>query len=440
MFLLGSAVEAVNTHWKRRAKPIRILRIIDRLNIGGPSKHVTWLTAGVNNEQYETTLVTGTVPPGEGDMSYFALEAGIKPIVIKEMSRELSFRDITAIIKLIILMFRVKPDIVHTHKAKAGAAGRVAAFVYKWLTPSALYLQPRDCKVVHTFHGHIFHGYYGPRKTRLFIAIERMLAHITDCIIAISESQRWEINERYSIGKREQFLVIPLGIDLEEARAGRRWTGGDVGVYDDEVTIGAIGRLCEVKNHLMLLDSAAIVLSQYEDPIKARFVIVGDGHLRPELEKHAEELGISERVTFAGFRDDVVALYSDLDIIALTSVNEGTPLTLIEGMSAGRPVVATEVGGVADLMGAQIGRRDGFTIWEHGVTAPSRDPETFSLALRYLIDRPELRFEMGMRARNFVHSSLSRRRLVADIEELYGKLAGVEELQPRQAKAAAAAR
>src|SRR5215471_5788830 len=201
-------------------RPIRVVRIIDRLNIGGPAKHVVWLTAELRKPGFETTLVTGTVPPGEGDMAYFADEAGVEPVVVKQMSRELSLRDTVVIAKLLCIFWKLRPDIVHTHKAKAGAAGRVAATLYKWLTPSALWLRPRRCRVVHTYHGHIFHGYYGRAKTRLFLGIERAMARFcTDRIIAISPQQRAEINGRFKIGRADQYQVIPLGIDLGEGSA-----------------------------------------------------------------------------------------------------------------------------------------------------------------------------------------------------------------------------
>src|SRR5262245_62292234 len=159
-------------------KRIRVVRIIDRLNIGGPAKHGTWLTAGLDPARVETTLITGVVPKGEGDMSYFTRAAGVEPVIIEEMSRELSLGDIVVIFKILRELFRLKPHIVHTHKAKAGAVGRVAATIYKWLTPSALRLRPRKLGVVHTFHGHIFHSYYGVAMTKFFITIERALARL----------------------------------------------------------------------------------------------------------------------------------------------------------------------------------------------------------------------------------------------------------------------
>jgi glycosyltransferase involved in cell wall biosynthesis len=406
---------------------IRIVRIIDRLNIGGPAKHVTWLTAGMNADEFATTLITGTVPSGEGDMSYFAHAAGVEPRLIKEMSRELSPRDVVVIAKLVRQLFKLKPQIIHTHKAKAGAAGRVAALIYKWLTPSALWLRPRACRVVHTYHGHIFHSYYSATKTKLFLAIERALARAcTDRIVVISEQQRREISATFHVGRPEQFRVIPLGIDLDEVVARRGALRQEFGIADTEITIGIVGRLCEVKHHAMFLEAAARLMTESSElQSRLRLVIIGDGHLRAELEDRARGLGIFERVVFTGFREDAPSLYADLDLVALTSLNEGTPLTLIEAMGCGRAVAATEVGGVIDVMGARGESRDSLTMWEHGVTVPSRDADAFARALKYLIERPDLRQAMGERGRAFVTTRLAKSRLVADIENLYRELLGV---------------
>lgn len=407
---------------------IRVVRIIDRLNIGGPAKHVTWLTAGLNPDEFETTLITGTVPPSEGDMSYFAQAAGITPVVIKEMSRELSIRDALVIAKLVRRFFSLKPQIIHTHKAKAGAAGRVAAMIYKWLTPSALWLKPRRCRIAHTYHGHIFHSYYGAAKTKLFVRIERALARTcTDRVIVISEQQRREIGETFRVGRPEQFRVVPLGLDLDEISERRGALREELGIKDGEVAVGIVGRLCEVKNHAMFLDAAARLSASSES---ARFVVIGDGELRAEIENLSRASRISERVTFTGFREDATTLYADLDVVALTSLNEGTPLTLIEAMCCGRAVAATEVGGVVDVMGERRTEMDGFTIWDHGVTAPSRDGESFARALKYLIERPTLRREMGERGRAFVRARLSKARLLNDVENLYREMTGIREAEP----------
>jgi glycosyltransferase involved in cell wall biosynthesis len=405
--------------------PIRVVRIIDRLNIGGPAKHVTWLAAGLSDDEFATTLITGTVPPGEGDMSYFAREAGVTPLVIDQMSRELRPRDVLVIARLVRQLFKLRPQIVHTHKAKAGATGRVAAMIYRWLTPSALWLRPRSCKIVHTYHGHIFHSYYGGAKTRLFIAIERALARLcTDRIVVIGDQQRHEICERFGVGRAAQFRIVPLGLDLDEIKERRGPLREELGIADDEIAIGIVGRLCEVKHHAMLFEAARLV-AQACPASRIRFVVVGDGHLRGGLEDLSQKLGIAERVNFTGFRRDATSLYGEFDIVALTSLNEGTPLTLIEAMGCGRAIAATEVGAVVDVMGERRLSQSGFTVWDHGVTAASRDAAGFASALRFLIEQPELRRQMGARGRVFVRTRLLKERLINDIKEVYRELIGV---------------
>jgi glycosyltransferase involved in cell wall biosynthesis len=403
-------------------KPIRVVRIIDRLNIGGPAKHVTWLSAGLNTGEFQTTLITGVVPQSEGDMSYFAAEAGVKPVIIKEMSRELGLRDVVVIAKLLKMLFILKPQIIHTHKAKAGAAGRVAAFLYKWLTPSALWLHPRPCKIVHTFHGHIFHSYYGALKTKIFVLIESLLGRFgTDKIITISEQQRKEISEILSIKQSNKFQVISLGIDFDETTERRDTLRKEYAIAGDELLIGIVGRLCEVKNQVMFLEAAARLIKQGS---RVRFVIIGDGHLREELEMQANQLGIADKVIFTGFRKNATALYAELDIVALTSLNEGTPLTLIEAMNSGRAICATEVGGVVDIMGALGSSSESFSIWQHGLTVASKDAESFAQALQFLIAQPDVSRMMGARGQAFVHTKLSKERLISDIENLYRQLLG----------------
>ena len=374
--------------------------------MGGPAKHVTWLTAGLDPNRFETRLITGTVPPGEGDMNWFAREAGINPVVIPEMSRELSPKDLLVIYKLLREMIRFKPDIIHTHKAKAGAVGRSAGLIYKLLTGGR-------CKIIHTYHGHIFHSYYGKAKTSLFISIERALARLaTDIIITISEQQREEISGVFRVGRFRQYRVIPLGIDFKQKseRLGSLKSDPDIPL------IGIVGRLCEVKNHSMFIDA---IHELRQLGAHARAVIIGDGHLRPALESQAQKLQVADKIVFTGFRDDVLSLYNDLDIVGLTSLNEGTPLTLIEAMSCGIPAVSTEVGGVVDLMGQRLEILDGMSVWEHGLTVPSGNSLLFARAMKYLIDNPQTRKEMGLRARSFVRSHLSKERLITDIENLY---------------------
>ncbi len=415
----GVGEEAAELDGRRR----RVVRIIDRLNVGGPAKHVTWLTAGLEHRGFATTLVTGRVAPGEGDMAYFAVEAGLIPLVIEDMSRELTPRDVLTVFRLLALLRRLRPEIVHTHKAKAGAVGRAAAWLYRWSTPSALLFRPQRCAVVHTYHGHVFHGYFGALKSRVIVAVERLLAGTTDRIVVVSEQQREEICWRFGVGRPEQFRVVPLGIDLEEAPPGLGSLRRELGVDPATPLVAIVGRLTEVKNHAMFLEAAARVHSMEDAACRAaRFLVVGDGHLRADLEARARRLGLADRVTFTGFRKDAPSLYADFDVVALTSVNEGTPVTLIEGMRSGCAVLSTEVGGVVDILGRRGATLEGFTVWDNGVTAPSGAVDAFARGLRHLLQHPDVRREMGARGKRFVTEKLSVARLIRDVEALYRDL------------------
>src|SRR6184192_3150189 len=365
----------------------KVLRIIARLNVGGPARHVVWLSRGLKGAGYETLLVAGVVPPGEDDMSYIAAEAGVTPHVVPQMSREVSHKDAFTIWKLFRLMLRERPAIVHTHTAKAGTVGRVAGLLYRWLTLSVLFGRPRRCRFVHTYHGHVFHSYYGPLKTRLFLVIEKMLARMTDRIIVISEQQRREISEDFHLGRREQFAVIPLGIDLNvyaDWEARRTKLRAEIAASDDDLLIGIVGRLTEVKNHELFLEAGALLKKISTERLK--FLVIGDGARRHALESQAKQLGIGNDVVFLGTRDDPENFYPALDVVALTSLNEGTPLSVIEGMANGRPVVATGVGGVVDLLGQEVEPFDGYTICERGIRVRSSDAEGFANGMKRLID------------------------------------------------------
>lgn len=408
---------------------MKVLRIIARLNVGGPARHVVWLTEGLKQD-YETLLVAGVVPPGEDDMSYVAANAGIEPMILKEMSREISPKDAITVWKLYRLMVRERPDIVHTHTAKAGTVGRVAGLLYRWMTPSTLVGRPRRCRFVHTYHGHVFHSYYSPNKTRLFLAVEQFLAKLaTDRIIVISQQQRQEINENFRVGRRNQFSVIPLGIDLNvyaDWKARRDAFRTELGATSDEVLIGIVGRLTEIKNHRGFLDAVAQL--KKISKAKMRFLVIGDGGPRPQLESHANELGLRDDVLFLGSRSDPENFYPALDIVALTSLNEGTPLSLIEAMANERPVIATAVGGVVDLLGQKLSSADGFHICERGVLVEGKDAETFARGLALLIEDEATRRKIAIRGREFVEKNYSKERLLRDVSSLYQQI--VSEARP----------
>lgn len=409
---------------------MKIVRVIARLNVGGPAKHVVWLSSA-QIAGWESLLVAGTVPPGEEDMSYFATEMGVTPIFVPEMSREISLKDMLTIWKLYRLFRREHPDIIHTHTAKAGTVGRVAGLFYRWLTPGVLLGRPRACRFVHTYHGHIFHSYYGPLKTRAFLLIEKALAKlITDRIVVLSEQQRQEISEKFGVGRPAQFSVIPLGLDLgvfrnwkERGRAFR----AELGLAGDDILVGIVGRLTEIKNHDLFLRAAATFKQKFSKQSlrgSVRFVVIGDGALRNALEQQAHALGLRDDVIFTGNRRDLEEIYPALDIVALTSRNEGTPLTLIEAMANARPVISTLVGGVEDLLGGVVPQTadPSFLIHERGVGVAFAEAADFAAGLARLITDAELRRETGARGLQFVAAQYPRERLLKDTRNLYLEL------------------
>ena len=415
---------------------MKIVRVIARLNVGGPARHVVWLTKGLQTAECESLLVAGTVPPGEDDMGYFAAEMGVAPIFVSEMSREISTKDALTIWKLYQLFKREQPDIVHTHTAKAGTVGRVAGLMYRWLTPGALLGRPRKCRFVHTYHGHIFHSYYGPLKTRLFLSIEKTLARlVTNRIVVLSEQQRREINEEFRVGRASQFAVIPLGLDLlvfadwrERGQSFRE----EFGVAEGETLIGIVGRLTEIKNHELFLQAAAAFNESFSsgDTGRVRFVVIGDGPLRNTLEQLAASLGLAKQVIFAGSRRDPENFYPALDIVALTSRNEGTPLTLIEAMANARPVISTAVGGVVDLLGDSVSpdSSEPFKTCQRGISVPPGDALAFAAGLAKLAANAALRRETGERGLQFVAGYYSKDRLLRDVKSLYADLLGLPPL------------
>lgn len=320
-------------------RPIRVMRIIARLNVGGPALHVTLLAERLRPPEFESTLVCGRIGPGEGDMAYLAEERGITPVFVPELGRELHpLRDLVTLFKLWRLMRRLKPDVVHTHTAKAGFVGRWAA----WLA--------RVPVRVHTYHGHVFHGYFGAAKTRLFLTLERLTARLTDRLITISPALRDELAGVYRVAPAQKFAVVPLGLELAQYAAAPRRTGTLRAAHlipPDAPLIGIVGRIVPIKNHALFLEMAGRVLQSQPD---AYFVIVGDGEDRLAIETLADRLGLRKRVVFTGWLRDLAPVFSDLDLLVLSSDNEGTPTAIMQALAAGARVVSTAVGGVPDLL------------------------------------------------------------------------------------------
>jgi len=406
---------------------MKIVRIIARLNVGGPARHVVWLTKELQTEEFSSVLLTGTVPEGEEDMSYFAAENEVHPIFIEEMSRELSPKDAVSLWKVFWQIRSEKPDIIHTHTAKAGTIGRVAGFLYRWLTWKTFLGKPRRVKLVHTYHGHVFHSYYGKSKTRIFLFIEKTLARLaTDKIVVISNQQFKEIHENFGVGQAKQFEIISLGIDLapfEDWRGKENILREEIGAGDKEILVGIVGRLTEIKNLSLFLKVAKLYKkNETSDFPRLKFVIIGDGHLRTELEAEAETLCVKDVIKFLGNRNDTNVFYAGLDIVALTSLNEGTPLSLIEAMANEKAVISTAVGGVVDLLGEVKESRDAFKVCERGISVASDEAEMFYQGLIYLAKDEKLRRELGDEGKKYVTARYSKERLVRDIMQLYRNL------------------
>lgn len=375
----------------------KILRIIARLNIGGPALHCIILNSELDPERYVSRLITGKESPAEGNMYELAREKGVEPVVIDALGREIFLKDdLRALVLLIRLIHREKPDIIHTHTAKAGFLGRMAAK----LTGVPI--------IIHTFHGHVFHSYFGFFRTGFFLWLERLLAKLTDVIITVGEQQRREIIS-YRIAEPEKIISVPLGLNLSpfiETRTDPRELGSELGIDPNTLLVGIVARLVPIKNHDCFLRAARLVLESYDN---VRFLIIGDGELRGELERKARDLRIESRVVFMGFQHNLQKIYAGLDVVTLSSYNEGLPVALIEAMSAGKPVISTDVGGVRDLI------LDGL----NGLLVPSNDHQALAEAILYLLRRPERRRMMGDAGRDKAYPGFDKTRLVRDIDRLY---------------------
>ncbi|MEW6007098.1 MAG: glycosyltransferase family 4 protein [bacterium] len=369
-----------------------VLRIITRLNIGGPSIHTILLSEGLR-EKFKTFLVVGKEGKEEGSMLEEAKNRNIDIIFIPELQREISpIKDIIAFFKLIGIIRKIKPDIVHTHLSKAGMLGRLCA----WLCGVPI--------IIHTFHGHTLHSYFGRLKTLFFIIIERWLSLISTRIITLTETQRDEIL-KFGIGNRNKVIVIPLGLSLDRFYDISEKKGilrNELGISDKPL-IGTIARLVPIKDIGTFLEASAIVLKE----IDVLFVIAGDGYLRKELEKKAKDLGIEKNVLFLGFRKDLDIIYADLNCFVLSSLNEGLPVAIIEAQASGIPVVATDVGGVSTLVSPDT-----------GILVPPKNPEALANAIKIIILDKEKAKEMGEKAREN-SKKYTDKRLIEDIERLY---------------------
>jgi glycosyltransferase involved in cell wall biosynthesis len=390
----------------------RILRIINRFNLGGPTFNAAYLTKYLSPE-YETLLIGGIRDDEEESSEFILNSLGIHAVVIPEMKRSINgISDIQAYQKIKKIIREFRPDIVHTHASKAGMLGRKAA------------LDMNVPILVHTFHGHVFHSYFNAFKTQTFIHIERYLAAHTDAIIAVSNEQKNELSNIYHIANESKFTVIPLGIDLKrftENQEEKRFVfRKENHLDDDEIAIAIVGRLAPIKNHQLFVKSIAQMKQQTGKKVRA--FIVGDGQTRTQIENlaHAFNLVISPNgsttlkpdIRFSSWIKNVDYVYAGVDIVVLTSLNEGTPVSLIEAQAAGKPIVSTNVGGIKDIV------LEGKSTL---LSAPD-DEDAFMAHLKQLILDDELRLNMSNTAVEHVLNNFHYTRLVNETNNLYHRL------------------
>lgn len=369
----------------------RILRLITRLNIGGPARQALLLTRALADD-FPTVLAAGHAPASEGEFTDDAVPVVRVPLIrpIRPSADLSAFRQVRS------LLATQKVELVHTHMAKAGAIGRMAA--------RSIHPRPRT---VHTFHGHVLDGYFSPAVQRGLVQAERALARRTDVLIAVSEEVRDELLS-LGIGRAAQYRVIRLGFDLAPHLAVAHPTGllrRAIGVPPGTPLAAIVGRLAPIKDH-------RLVIRAMVDVPGTHLAVLGDGDVRSELEAEARHLGVGDRVHFTGWWHDIPAALSDVDIVVLSSRNEGTPVSLIEAHACARPAVATDVGGVRAVV------ENG----ETGLLVPSGDAQSLSAALRRLVEDPALRDRMGAAGRRHVAERFGQERLVAEVRMLYREL------------------
>lgn len=380
---------------------IRVARIISRLNIGGPAIQAITMTRLLDPLGYESLLIRGSEADHEGSMDSLAQELGVRPLRIARMRRELGLRDLVAFVHLVRTLRRFRPDVVHTHAAKAGTLGRLAALACGRRRPPV---------IVHTFHGHSLSGYFSSPKAALFLRIERFLARRTSRLVAVSDEVRDDL-VRLGVAPAEQIDVIRLGFDLtrfqadDAARAARRAElRAAFGIPPHARVVTIIARLVPIKR----VDRFLQVAEQLACDEDVWFLIAGDGELREELQAIELSPCLHHRVVWAGFQQDVPGVCFASDVVVLTSDNEGTPVSLIEAQAAGVPVVSTRVGGAATVVGERP-----------GALVPVDDAAGMARAVAALLDDLPAAREAARAARERVIADFSLDGLVRSLDELY---------------------
>ncbi|WP_158797042.1 glycosyltransferase [Pedobacter sp. L105] len=389
----------------------KILRVLNRLNVGGPTYNVAYLAKHMALG-YETRVLAGIKEPQEGSSAYMLEDLGVPYEYVPDMFRSINpKKDFRALRHIQHAVKEYKPDIVHTHAAKAGVLGRLAAY----------HSAHRPKAILHTYHGNVFDGYFSPVKTKVFLAIERYLAGISNAIISISEQQKYDLVNTYHIAPASKIHVIKLGFDLEkfaDNQASKRLSFRQFyHLAEDDVVITITGRLAPIKNHFLFLDTLKVLKDTHPE-LRFKVFIVGDGELLEPIITMIGQFGFTccranenyyaADIIFTSWRKDIDVINAGSDIIALTSLNEGTPVSIIEAMAAQKGVICTDVGGVRDVV------KDG-----HNGFICEQQPAAYAKKLRELIVNKSLREEMAANGKRIAFQNYSYHRLVQETEDLY---------------------
>ena len=384
-------------------RPIRVMQVLTRLGAGGPPVHVLCLNHEMHRYGFEMLLITGSCAKGELDMEYLVQEE-TRVQYIPEMQREVSLSsDLVALWRLFRAMKEFRPDIVHTHTAKAGVLGRIAARLAG--VPAC----------VHTFHGHVLSGYFGPLGSVAVRLCEKLMAHTTDAIIVLSQQQADDICDHFKVAPRRNVRVIPLGLKLAPLVKLPVPT-------DHMLSVGWLGRFVPIKGVPLLADIIEQALSRMTS---IRFIIAGDGPERLQIEAVVARFGRT-RVEWLGWCEDVSEVIARCDLLIETSLNEGTPVSLIQGMAARRPFVATPVGGVINLAVGQ-GQRCGNAVWHDNCVLVPPDPEVFVNVLSSIAADRRILTRMGAAGQDMVLRCHLSEAMLARIADTYSQVLAAKE-------------
>ncbi len=379
---------------------IKVLHIITRLDKGGSAENTFITITGLDEDNYDVTLMSGLVKDPMQDRTKEIEAHDIKHIFISELARDISIiRDLKALLKIYIFLRKERFDIVHTHTSKAGLLGRLAAKLAG--VPI----------IVHTPHGHVFFGYFKPVKTKIFIFLEKLASHMTDKIVALTDREKDDYR-LFKTTREEKSVVINSGVDLNRFKElsvrEKQDFKKELGLPENSLVVGTVGRLVPVKGQEFLIEAAKHIIPKYPSML---FMFAGDGYLRQNLERKAQEMGIKENVIFLGWRDDADKIISIYDIFVLPSLNEGMGRVLVEAMALGKPIVASRVGGIPDLIAHG----------QNGFLVPPRNPEQLAKYIQILIEDKEKRESMGQAGKK-ISLSFSQEAMIEKITSLYDEL------------------